>query len=146
MADHLVPAQRSRNMREIRQKDTKPEVLVRKLTHRMGYRFRLHSKGLPGKPDLVFPWRKKIIFVHGCFWHGHKCSGGHIPKSHVQYWSQKLRGNKKRDAANNRKLRALGWRTLIIWECQTENAEKLKIHIQRFLDRKWESKRKPKLI
>jgi len=108
-------------MRRIRSKGMKPELLVRSIAHRMGYRFRLHARDLPGRPDLVFRSRRKIIFVNGCFWHGHSCKEGRrVPKSNVDYWMQKIAKNKVRDAKNRRKLKADGWSVLTIWECEKE--------------------------
>lgn len=109
---------RSENMSRIRSKDTAPEMAVRTFLHALGYRYRLHRKELPGNPDIVFPSRRKVIFIHGCYWHAHDCSVGHVPKSNVSYWSSKLERNAARDAANGKLLRALGWKTMIIWECQ----------------------------
>lgn len=122
MVDKLSPARRSDNMRRIKSKDMKPELLIRSLVHRMGYRFRLHAKDLPGKPDLVFRSRRKVIFVHGCFWHGHEragCLDGRVPKSNVGYWGPKLVRNKKRDAEHIAALEAAGWKVKVIWECET---------------------------
>jgi len=122
-------------MRQVRSEDTKPEMRVRRLTHRMGYRYRLHRKDLPGKPDLVFPGRKKVIFVHGCFWHGHDCPAGRkIPKTNQAYWTNKLNRNKERDRINQAKLRELGWDVLVIWECETKDEEALAERIVGFLD------------
>lgn len=123
MADKLTPERRSANMSRIRSRDTAPEMQVRKLAHAMGYRFRLHRKDLPGKPDLVFPGRKAAILVHGCFWHQHPdpdCRNGRRPKSRPEYWDPKLDGNLARDRRNIEALEALGWRVLVLWECETE--------------------------
>jgi len=109
---------RSANMRAIRSKDMVPELRVRSLVHGLGYRFRLHRKDLPGKPDLVFASRRKVIFVHGCFWHSHSCKMAHVPKSNVSYWGPKLERNRVRDQRNVRALRAGGWQSLVIWECE----------------------------
>jgi DNA mismatch endonuclease (patch repair protein) len=106
-------------MARIRGKDTKPELVVRRLLHRMGVRFRLHRKDLPGKPDVVLPGRKKIIFIHGCYWHGHYCSAGRLPKSRIEFWLPKIAGNCLRDARNVKALRRNGWSVLVLWECQT---------------------------
>lgn len=105
-------------MKAVGTKDTGPELALRKLIHRAGYRYRLHEKKLPGRPDLVFPGRHKAIFVHGCFWHGHGCSKGKAPKSKLEYWGPKLVANKARDARNIAELRQLGWGTLVIWQCE----------------------------
>lgn len=128
MTDNLTSVKRSENMRRITSKNTFPEMIVRKLVHKLGYRYRLHRKDLPGKPDIVFTRHKKLIFVHGCFWHQHKdstCKIARIPKSNRDYWGPKLERNIERDKKNLNQLEYLGWSVLIIWECQTENAEKL---------------------
>lgn len=120
MPDTFSPAKRSAIMRAVRSKDTAPELVVRRLIHSLGYRYRLHVRSLPGCPDVVLPWRKKVLFVHGCFWHQHSCSrGNRIPASNRRYWLEKLRGNKHRDAGHRRALRRRGWRVLTVWECQT---------------------------
>ena len=126
---------RSANMRAIRSKDMLPELAVRSLVHKLGYRFRLHRSDLPGKPDLVFPSRRKVIFVHGCFWHSHKCKIAHMPKSNKDYWGPKLQRNKTRDAANVEELRAGGWKVLVIWECRTRDEHRLIGQLKRFLER-----------
>jgi DNA mismatch endonuclease, patch repair protein len=105
-------------MRAIRSEGTSPEMEVRKLIHAMGYRFRLHGTDLPGKPDLVFPSRRKLIFIHGCFWHSHGCRRAHVPKSNLDYWRPKLARNRKRDELSLRLLRKAGWKALVVWECQ----------------------------
>lgn len=121
-------------MRNIRSKNTSPEMLVRRLVHSMGFRYRLHVTDLPGKPDLVFPRLKKVIEVRGCFWHQHgKCIDSHIPKSRLDYWLPKLERNKSRDIANLKKLNALGFLVLIVWECEVKNANRLKIQLSNFL-------------
>jgi DNA mismatch endonuclease, patch repair protein len=124
---------RSENMRRIRSKGMLPELAVRSLVHRMGYRFRLHRKDLPGKPDLVFVSRRKVIFVHGCFWHAHDCKMAHKPKSNADYWAPKLARNRTRDARNIETLTAVGWKSLIIWECETEVDKRLAQRIKTFL-------------
>ena len=117
--DKLSAERRSDNMRRIRSKDTASEVLLRSLTHSLGYRFRLHRKDLPGKPDLVFPGRRKVIFLHGCFWHQHsECREGRLPGTRREYWEPKLAKNKQRDAASLQALEALGWKVLTVWECE----------------------------
>lgn len=132
--DVLTRAQRSRNMAAIKCKDTKPELFVRSFLHSLGYRFRLHRTDLPGKPDIVFASRRKVILVHGCFWHRHNCRYGRVkPATNVTFWSLKRQGNRDRDKRNLRRLRALGWRPLIVWECWTRNPEKLKHALQAFL-------------
>ena len=132
--DTLTPERRSANMRRIRSKDTSPELLVRQLVYGMGYRYRLHVASLPGKPDLVFTRRKKIIEVRGCFWHQHTgCIDSHIPKSRVGYWEPKLTRNKGRDAANMRQLRSQGWIVLILWECELADLRAIAKRIRSFL-------------
>jgi DNA mismatch endonuclease (patch repair protein) len=122
-------------MRRIRSKGMAPELFVRRLVHSMGYRYRLHSPKLPGKPDLVFPARKKIIEVRGCFWHQHRgCVDSHIPKSRIEYWVPKLQRNKQRDSENLRKLRKLGWDVLVIWECEVREPDRLSSNVRDFLD------------
>lgn len=138
MADAISKPDRSRNMAAIRSTGMKPEMMVRSLVHRMGYRFRLHVKDLPGKPDLVFRSRKKVIFVHGCFWHQHakaSCKDGRPPRSNIHYWSVKLARNIERDTANLKALRRLGWKVLVLWECDVLKAKPaLEQRIKRFLD------------
>lgn len=119
MTDHLTPAARSHQMARIRAKDTQPELTVRRMVHAMGYRYVLHDRRLPGTPDLVFPGRRKVILVQGCFWHGHKCGRGFKPKSNEAFWSAKIAGNRDRDAKSIRALRGMGWRVLAVWECAT---------------------------
>lgn len=112
-----------------------PEMAVRRLVFRMGYRYRLHVKGLPGKPDLVFPSRRKAIFVHGCFWHQHRgCLDSRIPRTNQAYWIPKLEMNKRRDRSNRARLTRMGWRSLVIWECWTRGARRLERMIRQFLD------------
>jgi DNA mismatch endonuclease (patch repair protein) len=119
----------------VRAKDTKPELFVRRLVHGMGYRYALHRRDLPGMPDLVFPGRSKVIFVHGCFWHRHEaCALARLPKTRAEFWLPKLAANAKRDARNVRALRRLGWGVLTIWECQLGDTSKLTNRIRRFLD------------
>jgi DNA mismatch endonuclease (patch repair protein) len=126
---------RSENMRRIRSKDTAPELMVRSLVHRLGYRFRLHRKDLPGKPDLVFPSRGKVIFVHGCFWHGHDCpSTARTPKTNTGYWVEKIRRNTERDVRHRSELNALGWDVLVVWECEIKDAEALSSRLTSFLE------------
>ncbi len=128
---------RSANMRAIRSKGMRPELAVRSLVHKMGYRYRLHKKDLPGKPDLVFASRRKVIFVHGCFWHSHYgCSAAHVPKSNQDYWGPKLRRNQSRDRRNIKNLGLAGWSSLIIWECETKDTTSLEKRVKRFLGRK----------
>lgn len=127
---------RSENMRRIRSKDSSPEMTVRRLLHKLGYRYRLHRHDLPGRPDIIFPGRRKIIFVHGCFWHVHTgCKRSHAPKSNKAYWVPKLRRNRLRDKRNHSSLKALGWKSLVLWECQIGDAQRLNIRVRTFLDR-----------
>ena len=128
-------ALRSRIMRAVRSKDTKPEIIVRKLSFSLGYRHRLHRKDLPGKPDLVYPSRKKVIFVHGCFWHGHDCKrGARVPKTHKEYWVKKIGGNIARDKKNQMLLKETGWEYLIVWECEIKDSEILGERLKIFLN------------
>lgn len=122
-------------MSKVRSKNTSPELAVRKLIYSLGYRYRLHGKKLPGKPDLVFPGRKKVIFVHGCFWHYHDCKKGKPPKSRLGYWLPKLLANRERDKANISALHNLGWETLIVWQCEVKDFEKLKETVTVFLNK-----------
>jgi DNA mismatch endonuclease (patch repair protein) len=134
MTDTRTKKQRSQIMQSVGTKDTGPELIVRHLLHRLGYRYRLHRKDLPGKPDLVFPSRKKVVFVHGCFWHAHGCQYGRPPKSRLDYWLPKLERNKKRDKNNCSKLEDLGWHVLTIWQCETRDMECLQRALTNFLD------------
>ena len=124
---------RSENMRRIKSRDTTPEMLVRRLVHSLGYRYRLHRANLPGKPDLAFIGPRKVIFVHGCFWHAHGCKRSHAPKSNTGYWSPKLERNKTRDAAHAAALKALGWKRLVIWECKLTRLAMVSERVKRFL-------------
>lgn len=128
---------RSALMARIRAQDTRPEMFVRRLLHRHGYRFRLHAKNLPGRPDIVFRGRKKAIFVHGCFWHRHKgCKRATMPKTRTDYWKSKFEANRKRDAVSMSALEDMGWHVMIVWECETsaENQDELLERLVSFLD------------
>ncbi len=126
---------RSDIMRAVKSRDTKPEMTVRRMVHAMGYRYGLHRKDLPGKPDLVFPSRKKIIFVNGCFWHGHDCArGARIPKSNRDYWKTKIGRNRVRDSKNHLALTKGGWDVLAVWECELREREALRERLGRFLN------------
>ena len=121
-------------MKAVKSKDTKPEWAVRRLLYAMGYRFRLHRKDLPGTPDIAFIGRRKAIFVHGCFWHQHGCKKGRPPKSRPEFWEPKLRRNKERDAQKLAELEALGWRALVVWQCETTDTEALAARLKAFVD------------
>lgn len=134
MADKISKKQRSANMRAVRSGNTEPEMRVRRIAHRLGCRFRLGRRDLPGKPDLTFPGRRKVIFVHGCFWHQHQgCQRGSAPKSNVGFWRPKLVRNKARDAEQLAAVKKRGWRVLVIWECQTKDEKRLAARLRRFL-------------
>lgn len=133
--DNLSPVERSGIMARVRSKNSRPELVVRKLVFALGYRYRLHAKDLPGHPDLVFRKRRKVIFVHGCFWHRHAaCALARLPKSRLDFWKPKLEGNKHRDQRNRRALNKEGWKVLTIWECQLKKIERLESTLRRFLD------------
>lgn len=133
--DNLSRAERSEIMARVRSTDTRPEVFVRKLIYGLGYRFRLHGRDLPGHPDIVFRKRAKVIFVHGCFWHRHAgCTLARLPKSRLDFWMPKLEGNRKRDERSKRELQQMGWKVLIVWECQLKRPVVLAGRIRRFLD------------
>lgn len=133
--DSVSPARRSEIMGRVRSRDTVPEMLVRRLTHALGYRYRLHGKDLPGKPDLVFRSRRKVIFVHGCFWHRHPgCALARLPKSREDFWFPKLEANRQRDLKTENVLQVKGWTVLTIWECELGDIDKLKNKIKEFLD------------
>jgi DNA mismatch endonuclease (patch repair protein) len=134
--DNLSAERRSANMRQIRSQNTAPELLLRRMLHRDGYRFRLHRKDLPGKPDLVFPRCRKVIFVHGCFWHQHPgCPEGRVPNSRREYWEPKLARNRQRDAAAQAALKEQGWHCIVIWECELKDAAAAIRTARRFLGR-----------
>lgn len=133
MVDNRSPESRSALMSRIGGKDTAPELAVRKLLHALGYRFRLHRRNLPGSPDIVFPSRRKAIFVNGCFWHAHGCRIGRPPKSRPEFWLPKLQKNRLKDARNVRALRALGWGVLTVWQCQTSPRGRMEDRLVSFL-------------
>ncbi len=133
--DTLSPDDRSRVMSRVRDKNTKPEMKVRRLVHGMGYRYRLHQKHLPGSPDMVFASRKSVIFVHGCFWHRHLgCKRAELPKSNVEFWENKLETNRRRDEESQQRLLELGWRVLTLWECELGEMDVVALKIKRFLE------------
>jgi len=134
MRDRLTKERRSWNMSRIRSKDTLPEKRVRSMLHRMGYRFRLHRKDLPGRPDVVFVSQRVVLFVHGCFWHRHTgCKNCTTPTNNRSVWVAKLDGNATRDKRNRRALRKAGWKSLVIWECQTEDTRRLENALERLI-------------
>lgn len=135
MVDRLSPERRSALMSKVRGKDTTPELSVRRLLHRLGYRYRLHARKLPGKPDIVFANRKKVIFVHGCFWHRHPgCPKASTPKSRTAYWIGKFESNVQRDQQVRDALQSAGWKVLVVWECEAKNIETLQDVLTTFLE------------
>lgn len=132
MTDVVSPEERSRMMSGIRGKDTKPEMLVRNSLHKRGFRYRLHEKKLPGKPDLVFSKYNTALFINGCFWHGHDCHLFKFPKSNADFWREKIEGNRKRDEKNIARLRADGWHIIVVWECDLRG--KSETENQKFFD------------
>ena len=133
--DRLSQERRSALMSRIRGRDTQPELVVRRTVHQMGYRFRLHRRDLPGTPDLVFPSRRIALFVHGCFWHSHRgCPKGRAPKSNLGYWRPKLQQNKKRDRRKAERLRRLGWRVVILWQCELKDQDNLRTLLRDILE------------
>ena len=136
MVDTLTRKERSERMSRVRNRDTKPEMLVRKLVHGLGFRYRLHDRKLPGAPDLVFRSRRKAIFIHGCFWHRHSdrtCKLARMPKSRLEFWKPKLEGNRQRDLKNQSELDAIGWTYLVVWECELGHREQLENKVLAFL-------------
>jgi DNA mismatch endonuclease (patch repair protein) len=135
--DTLTKEHRSWNMSRIKSRDTNPEKTVRSLLHNLGYRFRIHRKDLPGKPDIVLPRYKTVIFVHGCFWHRHKgCKYAYTPKSRIDFWQKKFAENQQRDKRAKQQLQKLEWRVVTIWECETKQLQTLCHRIKRFLPHK----------
>ena len=124
---------RSENMRRIKGRNSRPEMIVRRLVYALGFRYRLHVKSLPGRPDLAFLGKKKVIFVHGCFWHGHDCKRAHVPQSNQGYWVLKIRRNIERDLNNIEAIQSLGWDALVLWECELRDLAYLRIRILSFL-------------
>jgi DNA mismatch endonuclease (patch repair protein) len=139
--DTRTPEQRSYIMRSVGTRNTGPELLVRKIIHGLGLRFALHKRDLPGRPDIVLPKHRAIVFVHGCFWHGHKCPKGQFPKSRLDFWVPKIEKNRKRDAESVKSLRKAGWRVLTVWQCETKKPGRLKQKLAKFFDRR--AMRKP---
>lgn len=135
--DRLTPSRRSWLMSRVKSVDTTPEWVIRRLVFGMGYRYRLHDKRLPGKPDLVFPSRRKVIFVHGCFWHWHEgCRYASLPKTNTEFWTAKFVRNRERDCEIQRKLNDAGWQALVVWQCELRNIEQLKRTLNDFLEEK----------
>jgi DNA mismatch endonuclease (patch repair protein) len=133
MADTRTKEQRSRIMKSVGSRDTGPEMTVRRLLHRLGYRYRLYRRDLPGRPDLVFPSRRKAIFVHGCFWHGHDCGKGKLPKSRAEYWTAKIKANQDRDARATACLEDACWQTLSVWQCELKSLGTIDRVLREFL-------------
>ena len=120
-------------MSRVRSKNTQPEMTIRRIAYALGYRYRLHGAHLPGTPDLVFSTRRKVVFVHGCFWHQHRCPLGRVPKSRLNFWLPKFQANQRRDRINARRLRQLGWHVLVVWECQLSSTDKVRVRLIKFL-------------
>jgi DNA mismatch endonuclease, patch repair protein len=134
MADIVSKETRSRIMSKVKGKNTRPEIRVRSLLHRLGYRFRLHDKHLPGKPDIIFTRRHAVIFVHGCFWHQHiGCTSAARPTTNTYYWNSKLDKNLLRDKENIKALKKIGWNILVLWECELKHLDRLKLSLTSFL-------------
>jgi DNA mismatch endonuclease (patch repair protein) len=134
MADIMSAQKRSAVMARIRGKDTQPELLARRALHAMGYRYRLYRRDLPGTPDIVFPSRRKVVFVHGCFWHGHSgCRHAVMPATRPEFWAAKIRRNQERDADALAQLQAQGWRVLVLWECEMADARQVSMCLSHFL-------------
>lgn len=133
MADHVTPPKRSEIMKAVGTKDTGAEMAVRRLLHAKGYRYRLHRRNLPGVPDIVFPRLRRAIFVHGCFWHGHGCDKGKLPKSKLEYWGPKIEANKERDLRAVAALAELGWNVAIVWQCELRDTAALEVKLDNFL-------------
>jgi DNA mismatch endonuclease (patch repair protein) len=134
MTDVFSNEKRSWIMSRVKGRDTKPELLVRSIVHRMGFRFRLHRHDLPGSPDIVLPRHGKVIFVHGCFWHGHSgCPRSKRPSTNRDFWDKKIDGNIERDKLFQRELRSMGWKVLVVWQCQTREPDQLLFELERFL-------------
>lgn len=135
MVDFLSPSERSERMSRIRSSNTAPEVALRRAMHAIGFRFRLHSKGLPGKPDIVLPRHKTVIFVHGCFWHRHSgCKIATTPKTNTEFWVEKFDRNVVRDARTREQLEGLGWRVIVVWECELRSANQVAGAVRRVVD------------
>lgn len=132
--DTRTPEERKHIMQSVKSKKTGPEMALRRMFHAKGYRYRLHRKDLPGRPDIVFASKRKVIFVHGCFWHGHQCSKGKLPKSKLNYWRPKIEQNKARDARNVANLEVAGWQVLVVWQCEIVDEQELWPRLQEFVE------------
>lgn len=132
--DRVTSEVRSKIMSRVKTRDTSAEIQVRSVVHRLGYRYALNKRDLPGSPDLVFACRRRIVFVHGCYWHGHRCRYGRLPKSRLSYWRPKIEANKKRDRRNSRALKMTGWSVLVVWQCQLKRPEALQKRIVEFFE------------
>jgi len=135
MPDHVSPERRSFIMSQVGQKDTKPELSLRRALHRLGYRYSVHRRDLPGRPDIVFPSRRKVIFVHGCFWHGHGCRWGKLPKSRPEYWVPKIETNKERDNRVLTELHDIGWDSMVVWQCELRDLDAAIHRVEDYLSR-----------
>lgn len=134
VTDHVSPSKRTAIMKSVGTKNTKPEMVLRRALHALGLRYRLHRKDLPGSPDIVFSSRKKVIFVNGCYWHGHGCTKGRLPKSNLEYWAAKIAANRERDLRAIRDIDSMGWRSLTVWQCQIEKGEQTVSRVAQWLD------------
>lgn len=133
MTDRLSPDRRRALMQKIKSSNTQQELMVRSMLHRLGFRFRIHRKDLPGTPDIVLPGRRIVLFVHGCFWHGHGCRIGALPKSNLDYWKPKIEANRARDQRTEAELASLGWRVVTVWQCELSDMETLSKRLMEFL-------------
>ena len=133
MPDHFASCVRSGIMRSIHSQDTKPELAVRGLLHRRGFRFRLHRGDLPGRPDIVLAKHRTVVFVHGCFWHSHGCQQGRKPQTNREYWLRKLTRNRERDRRSSDDLRWAGWKVVVVWECETRNIGRLRRRLEKLI-------------
>ena len=137
VTDHVSPKKRSAIMARVKTRNTTPELVARKMLHRLGYRYRLHRRDLPGSPDIVFPRPRLAIFVNGCFWHGHTCRYGRLPKTKLGYWRPKIEANRKRDVSKHRQLQKQGWGFLVVWQCELRNTEVALKKMVKFLRRRY---------
>lgn len=133
MSDRVPAAKRSAIMRAVKPENTGPEIALRKMLHRLGYRYKLHTRELPGKPDIAFPARRKVIFVHGCFWHGHRCRYGRLPKTRLEYWQPKIEANRARDTRKTNELLRAGWEIAVVWQCELKDSARTLKKLTSFL-------------